>query len=655
MRGLASLRYYKIWLERLLKNRRYFFLIKLLILVEKIIKNSQNSIKMKTTSLKTKIIISFLTVILALGVCIGTLGVKILKTNIFERAQQQVKNDLVAAYSVYEGKIREAMLVLSLISNTDDLRALKSKLNFDYLYFVPVNTHGLIESSIVRHAFEGGAVGAARIIAKDELLSIQKGLSERARVVIIPTPKAKPTDRLVLEDAMVIECARPEYDSRGILQGVLVAGRLVNRDFALVDKIRDLVFEERKLYDSKPIGTVTIFQGDVRIATNVLNKNGERAIGTRVSETVYDKVLGQGLRWVKRAFVVTDWYLTAYEPLRDFDGHIIGILYVGILEKPFVDMARDILFAFFVIILFAVGFSVVLAIVLAQAISRPVQEMLAVMEKVSKGDLCERLKARTTVTELNILAASFNDMASKLHDRDRSLKESHEKLARLNKSYLELIGFVTHELKGILSSLILNTHTMRNGFLGIINFRQKKVLDSVTRNLDYFASTVKNFFDLSRIEKEEMHADKKEILLKEDVFDISTEAFLKQADEKKIEIVNCIEPGLKVFADADLLQVAANNLIGNAVKYGVDGGKVVIKAKAAGDHTEVEVYNDGRPVTDLEKERLFKRFSRLQGPETKKAKGTGLGLFITKEIIERHGGRIWFEAKESGNAFIFLI
>lgn len=627
----------------------------MLILVEKIIKNSQNSIEMKTTSLKKKIILSFLAVILTLGVCIGTLGFEIIKTNIFERAQQQVKNDLVAAYSVYEGEIKEAMLVLSLISNTDDLRELKVKLNFDYLYFIPAHTHGRIESSIVRHAFKGSAVGATRIVAKDELLSIQKGLFERARVDIISTPKAKPTSRLALEEAMVIECARPEYDSHGIVKGVFVAGRLVNRDFILVDKIRDLVFEERRFYDHKPIGTVTIFQGDVRIATNVLNEKGERAIGTRVSENVYNKVLGQGLRWVKRAFVVTDWYLTAYEPLKDFDGHIIGILYVGVLEKPFVDMARDILVAFFVILVFAVALAVVLAVILAQAISRPVQEMLSVMEKVSKGDLCGRLETRATVTELNILASSFNDMASKLYERDRSLKESHEKLARLNKSYLELIGFVTHELKGILSSLILNAHSMRDGFLGLINFKQRKVLDSITRNLDYFASTVRNFFDLSRIEKEEMYADKKEILLKEDVFDISTEAFLKQADEKKIEIVNYIEPGIKVFADADLLQVAVNNLIGNAIKYGVDGGKVIIKAGPAGDRVEVEVYNDGRPLTDAEKEKLFKRFSRLQDPEAKKAKGTGLGLFITKEIIERHGGKIWIEAKTSGNAFVFRI
>lgn len=592
---------------------------------------------------------------MALGVCVSVLGVVVIRTNIFERAQQQVRNDLMAARFLYENEMSNAMTALNLIADTDNLDELKKQLSFDYLFFIPFDKKMAAKSPIIRRAFEGEAAVGTRIIDQQELSNFGNDLSQKSRIKIIFTPKARPTERRLLEGAMAMEFALPVYDGRGYLKGVLVAGRLLNGNFALVDKIRNLVFNERRLYNNKPVGTVTIFQGDVRIATNVLDEKGERAIGTRVSATVYDNVLGRGLCWVNRAFVVTGWYLTAYEPLRDFNGHIIGILYVGILEKPFIDMARDILAAFFAILIFAVALAVILAVILAQAIAKPVRDMLAAMEKISRGDLRERLKSGTTVIELDVLAASFNEMAAKLDERDKSLKVSNEKLARLNKRYLELIGFVTHELKGILSSLILNAYTIRDGFLGMINFKQRKVLDSITRNLDYFAATVKNFFDLSRIEKQEMHVVKKDILLKEDVFDGSVEAFLKQADEKNMVIVNRIESGLKVFADLDLLQIVANNLVGNAVKYGTEGGQVVIEARPAGDHIEVEVYNDGRPVTDLEKEKLFKRFSRLEGPETKKAKGTGLGLFITKEIIERHGGKIWFEARGSGNAFIFRV
>jgi signal transduction histidine kinase len=70
---------------------------------------------------------------------------------------------------------------------------------------------------------------------------------------------------------------------------------------------------------------------------------------------------------------------------------------------------------------------------------------------------------------------------------------------------------------------------------------------------------------------------------------------------------------------------------------------------------QVEVYNDGRPLAADEQEKLFKRFSRLDSPEGRRVRGTGIGLFISRQIVERHGGKIWVEAKESGNLFVFTL
>jgi hypothetical protein len=139
--------------------------------------------------------------------------------------------------------------------------------------------------------------------------------------------------------------AVPVFDKTGPMAGVLYGGRVINRDFTLVDRVRDMVFGE-DMYNDKPVGTVTILQDDVRISTNVQDEGGQRAVGTRVSDEVHDAVIEQGRIWHERALVVTDWYKTAYEPIRDIDGKIIGILYVGTLEQPFVDMARRI-FLFF--------------------------------------------------------------------------------------------------------------------------------------------------------------------------------------------------------------------------------------------------------------------------------------------------------------------
>ncbi len=113
--------------------------------------------------------------------------------------------------------------------------------------------------------------------------------------------------------------------------------------------------------------------------------------------------------------------------------------------------------------------------------------------------------------------------------------------------------------------------------------------------------------------------------------------------------------GLIVNADCDLMQIVFNNLIGNAIKYGNENGKVIISSRENDGKLEIEVYNDSVPISDDQKDKLFNRFSRLDNPETKKVKGTGLGLYITKQIIEKHGGNIHVEPREKGNSFIFAI
>jgi signal transduction histidine kinase len=118
-------------------------------------------------------------------------------------------------------------------------------------------------------------------------------------------------------------------------------------------------------------------------------------------------------------------------------------------------------------------------------------------------------------------------------------------------------------------------------------------------------------------------------------------------------ITNDIDSNLRLDADAELLQIVANNLVSNAIKYGADYGNVIVSSSRHNGCAQIEVYNDSEPITEEQKEKLFKRFSRLENAATKNVKGTGLGLFITKQIIEKHNGTIWVEPKEKGNSFIF--
>jgi two-component system, NtrC family, sensor kinase len=299
----------------------------------------------------------------------------------------------------------------------------------------------------------------------------------------------------------------------------------------------------------------------------------------------------------------------------------------------------------------AAGFSYLIY----SSIANPLDKFFYGIDELSRGVSMKRLDMGENMEEFNELALSFNDMAEKLKNREESLALSNQKLSNLNKSYLDLISFVSHELKGILSSAMLNVYSVKDGFLGLTNFKQKRALDSVAKNLEYLSGTVRNFLNLSRIEKGEFDLNKREFLLKEDLVDEAVETFLKQALERQIKLNNRVGENIKLVADLDHIKVALNNLISNAVKYGIKEGEINIGSKDSESEVFIEVYNDGQPLEREELKKLFKKFSRVINSDTKKKKGTGLGLFITAQIIKNHGGRIWADPRERGNAFIFSI
>ncbi len=599
-------------------------------------------------TLKSQLLISFVAIILIFAFLVSILGFYVTQNHIIASAKEEVDKAIYAAESVYNAEIDKIKTAI-LITNSD-LELVKKIVGLDYIFEIDIADKNNLRSEIARSAFNGKGIGGTRIINKDELDIIDEGLSGSLKIDIKSTPKAVPTDKEFLSSALAIEYAHPIIDNKGNVIAVRYAGKIINKEFNLVDRIRDLVFEDIS-YDNKPIGTVTIFQDDVRVSTNVLTIDNQRAIGTRVSKEVYDAVIISGSTWQKRAFVVNDWYFTCYRPIKDIASNVIGILYVGILEKPFIDLQKKLFFTFLLIVILSVILAVLLSIYLANRISKPVIDITQATAKVSEGHLNHRLKNKIYIKEISELASSFNLMAGKLHEREISLKKSKDQVEVLNKRYLDMVGFVSHELKGILASIVLNTYSLQKGLVGPINEAQRKTLNSISNNLDYLTSTVKNFLSLSRIEKDEMLLNKSKFLLKENLIVPAIEAFKEQALEKDINIIDDTESNVDIYADISLMQILINNLLSNAIKYASEHGSVVISSKKDIDKLLLEVYNDGRPIDEVDKDKLFKKFSRIVYRGMEKVKGTGIGLFIVSEIVKRHNGSVWFQTKKSGNSF----
>ena len=326
-------------------------------------------------SVKTQLALLFLVTACAIGVITILIVNSIITNQIIYEAQERVKEHLSSARWVYDSKVKDidrtvywtsirhvlkkALMDRNVSALKEELTGIMSQEGFDFLTLVDQkgtvicrfhhperSGDNVIGDSFIKMSLEQKSVSGTQILTHEELLKEGRDLAKRARMQLVPTPLEKPTEKLEETSGMVLKSAQPVTDFKGRVIGVLTGGVLLNRNYELVDRIKSIVFKEAK-YRGKEIGTATIFMGDLRIATNVIDKEGNRAVGTRVMKEVYEQVFEKGLPWVHRAFVVDDWYITAYEPIRDIQGKIVGILYVGMLESKYTVMKEKIILLFF--------------------------------------------------------------------------------------------------------------------------------------------------------------------------------------------------------------------------------------------------------------------------------------------------------------------
>ncbi|MCK4724120.1 MAG: cache domain-containing protein, partial [Dehalococcoidia bacterium] len=255
-----------------------------------------------------------------------------------------------------------------------------------------VNGDSQVQDELVGRVLSGEKIIAGTVIVpSEELIKEGADLAEQAYIKFVPTPKAKPSPETEQASGMMIKAAAPILGYDGSLIGVLYGGILLNRNYKIVDRVKETVYRGVK-YKGKDIGTATIFQGDLRISTNVKAEDGSRAIGTRVSEEVCEQVLVKGLPWIERAFVVNNWYIAAYEPIKDIKGKIIGILYVGILEEKFIDMRKRAIAWFLGITLAGMAIALVVSSFLANGVLRPIRGLVSASHQWASGNLEYRVK-----------------------------------------------------------------------------------------------------------------------------------------------------------------------------------------------------------------------------------------------------------------------
>lgn len=486
------------------------------------------------------------------------------------------------------------------------------------------------ELPIVKDALSSGEEQTTTEIIPVEFLA-QVGLEKQAYNELIDIPRAapKPFDPREGTAGLTLTGVYPLRGEDGRVNGAVLAMYLFNNDFTLVDDIKEVA----------GVDTVTIFLGDLRVATNVLLKDGRRAVGTRIAQDVYEVVLEQERDYVGRAYVVTDWFITHYKPLRDHRGQVVGVLYVGARESAFLGLVHNFNNRVGLIALVCIVLAGVIAVPIAQVVTRPIAELVQAHRRLAQGDMTVRVQAYGN-GELAVLGRSFNSMVETLHRTQQELLHA-EKLASMG----QLAAGVAHEINNPLGTILLFADVMYKE--APEDDPRRKDLEMILSETTRCRSIVADLLNFAR--QQEVLAQETDIhaLLEQVIEGVS-----RQPSYKGVEIVRQFSPDLPIIqADPGQLQQVLINMLNNAAEAMEGSGIITLTTRPVNSQwVEIKVSDTGCGIPEENLGKLFTPFFTTKPP----GKGTGLGLSIVYGIIKMHRGQITVQS-EVGKGTTFTI
>jgi signal transduction histidine kinase len=275
--------------------------------------------------------------------------------------------------------------------------------------------------------------------------------------------------------------------------------------------------------------------------------------------------------------------------------------------------------------------------------------------KMLYEDLEKKVRERTK--ELEDANRELELLNEELRLRKAEAEKAKEEAQLANKAKSDFLANMSHELRTPLNSIIGFTELLLSGISGELSPEQKEQLGYINSSGRHLLDLINDILDLSKVEAGKLELELSIFNLR-DLIENSLAIFKEKMIRHKISTAIDIssDADIEIEADERKLRQIMFNLLSNAVKFTPDGGSVYIKAKRQESYIEIGVEDTGIGIKPEDMGKLFQPFQQIELTYTKKYKGTGLGLALTKRLVELHGGKIWAESEfGKGSRFTFTI
>lgn len=246
-------------------------------------------------------------------------------------------------------------------------------------------------------------------------------------------------------------------------------------------------------------------------------------------------------------------------------------------------------------------------------------------------------------------------LARELESSNKQLEAANERLKELDQLKSEFVSLATHQIRGPITAIKGYASMLLEGDFGSVPEVCKKPVETILQSSSSLAGIVQDFLDVSRIEQGKMKYELTDFDVGKLVADVAAE--LKPNIERKMLSLSLeIEPNIIVHADSGKLKQVFENLIDNAVKY-TRAGSISVSLYSSKVERKVifEVKDTGIGITQETLPHLFQKFSRAEDASKANIKGTGLGLYVARQLLEAQGGRIWAESEGAGAGAMFFV